>query len=347
MRYSFRKNRRTGGALLLVMGFILLASWLLLQFLARVRAELNLRTDRHQAADTRFVAFQTLEVVIAVLAEIKLLDGQLYHPVQGWGDILGYVGMTGERSEELTESDIQVLPPGLDIEIEIIDESGLLPLNHTSDARWKAFFEAMSVSEADINILTDSLLDWIDKDNQPRLNGAESDSYLLNSLPYQADNKPIEDLQDLRLVQGFDRLFFDASGVPNEMFRLFSENVSTWSEGPVNMNTAPTLVMATLAEDMDFDQQRVEDYRGGVDWQKEPDAVRILRPDTDATDLPLDNTGKPLDFSVTSRFLTVRIHVGTGGARFGLTARLDTSVADESGVYPVRIVDLQVMGGRV
>jgi len=362
MHYSISSNTRTGGALLLVMGFILLASWLMLQFMARVRAEMNLSTDRHQSTYARSAAFQTLDMVIAVLAEIKLLDGQLYSPVQGWGDVLGYAGLTG--GDDVDGIDPQRwpvthypgvqggeaadfrMPPGLDIAVEIQDESGLLPLNHTSDARWKTFFEAMNVSPADINILTDSLLDWIDKDNQPRLNGAESDTYLLSNLPYEAANRSIYDLQELRLIQGFDRLFFDTFGVPNELFRSFAENVSTWSAGPVNLNTAPTLVLTALAKDLNFDQQRVEDYRGGSDRQSVANAGRILRPDLTATDIPLDNSGKPLDFSAPSRFLSVRIHVGTGGSRFGLTARLDTAVADDAGVYPIRIADLQVWGGN-
>lgn len=54
-------------------------------------------------------------------------------------------------------------------------------------------------------ILVDSLLDWIDTDDQPRPNGAESDYYTQLDPPYRAKNGPLESIEELLLVANFTR----------------------------------------------------------------------------------------------------------------------------------------------
>ncbi len=350
-------NTRSGGALLLVLGFILLATWLVVQFMARVKSEMTLRANPHQTHLARSVAFQALEVTVAVLQEIRLLDGELYNPVQGWGDPMGYAGISPYAEDDpdtrfrpvahdagLNEVAFFRIPDGFEVDVVIRDESGLLPLNHTSEERWKHFFEAMEISSSDINVLTDSLLDWIDSDNTPRLHGAEAETYLLRDPPYRPANAPIDHLHEIKLIQGFDRLFFDEHGVPNELFRTFSENVSTWSEGPINFNSAPLLVLEALAEDLEFEVQRVIDYLSGPDGEQGTADDRILRPDLDSEDLPRDNKGDPLDFSAISRYLTVHIEVQSAGITFRLAARIDTASSDPDDIYPIQILDLQTRG---
>ena len=57
-------------------------------------------------------------------------------------------------------------------------------------------------------VLNDSLTDWIDKDNIVSLNGAESSTYeLQKNVAYKIRNsKAIQDVEELKLVQGFDLL---------------------------------------------------------------------------------------------------------------------------------------------
>jgi DNA uptake protein ComE-like DNA-binding protein len=50
--------------------------------------------------------------------------------------------------------------------------------------------------------IANSILDWIDPDDEPRTNGAESDYYESLSPPYQAKNGPLDSLEELLLVKG-------------------------------------------------------------------------------------------------------------------------------------------------
>ena len=60
----------------------------------------------------------------------------------------------------------------------------------------------MGVGADGISVIADSIQDWIDPDDNPRLAGAESDYYQSLNPPYYAKNAPIDDLSELLLVKG-------------------------------------------------------------------------------------------------------------------------------------------------
>jgi general secretion pathway protein K len=355
------EKRREGAVLLIVLGVILLASWMLVQIIARVSEEVALRGEDEQNDALQASAFQALEITMGVLAEIKLLDGGLYSPVQGWGNPLGYAGFTAYavsnelESAEQDELDVGgmdeivpfAFPPGIQVTVELRDESGRFPLNTTSEERWKLLFEEMEIQSSDAAILTDSLLDWIDADDETRLNGAEKGTYQRRDPAYLPANAPIVNLLDLQLIEGFDRLFFDEDGVPNDLYRTFSECITVINGEAVNLNTAHPLVLEVMGEELDFEPERISDFLAGIDLEPGTVDDNVLRPGLDDPDLPTDNEGEPLDFSTTSRFLTVYITAMSAGTVFNLSARLDTETPSEQHIYPMTILDLQTKGSTL
>jgi general secretion pathway protein K len=361
------KKKREGAVLLMVLGMVLIASWIVVQIIGRVGDEIELRGVEDQNDAIRASAFQSLEIVMGVLEEIRLLDGALYSPAQGWGDPLGYAGFPRQATnsgsianldeygdEEVDEqaATVQALdeiatfsfPPGIQVVVDIEDESGRLPLNATSKERWKMLFEEMEIQSSDAELLADTLLDWIDPDDEPRLNGAEAGTYQRRDPPYLPANGPIDDLHDLRLIEGFDRLFFDQHGLPNDRFRLFRECVTEVAGGSVNYNTVHPLVLAVLAEELDFEADKVSDFVRGPDLEPGTADDRVLRPDLDENEIPRDGDGEPLDLSAVCRYLTVRITSMSAGTAFRLSARLDTQTRPKDTVYPMEILDLQTKG---
>lgn len=347
--------------LLIVLGIILLASWMLVQIMARVTEEIALRGEERQNDALQACAFQSLEVVMGVLAEIRMLDGALYSPKQGWARPLAYAGFKsavvstntvegGEvetYAEGLDEIALFEFPLGIEVDVVVQDESGRLPINSTPEDRWKLLFEEMEIQSAEADVLVDCLLDWIDSDKRTRLNGAETAVYQRRDPAYKPANAPIEDLLDLRFVEGFDRLFFDEHGLPNELFRTFSECVTVDSSPNVNFNTANGLVLEVLAEEMQFEAQGVTDYLNGTDLEPGTADDRVLRPGLDDPDLPTNNDGDPLDFSATCRYLTVHITSRSAGTVYNLSARLDAETPSEGGIYPMAILDLQTKGSTL
>jgi general secretion pathway protein K len=77
--------------------------------------------------------------------------------------------------------------------------------------------QVLSVQGADpnsISVVSDSVLDWIDADDNTRPAGAESDYYLGLNPPYYAKNAPMDSIEELLLVKGVTPEMF--KGTPPE-----------------------------------------------------------------------------------------------------------------------------------
>lgn len=85
--------------------------------------------------------------------------------------------------------------------------------------------------------LIDALIDWIDPDSQPRPNGAEDLYYLTLKPPYRAANQPLQSVDELRLVRGFDAKTVE---------KLRPYVVALPMPTPVNINTTNAVVLSAL-----------------------------------------------------------------------------------------------------
>lgn len=230
------------------------------------------------------------------------------------------------------------LPENISARVTVRDETGKLSLTGTSEARWRLFFEAMGFQDSEQTILTDSLLDWMDADEIERPEGAETQTYSQREPAYRAANRPLRDFNELRLIRGFEDLFFDEFGAPNQYFRQFRDSVSFFNTGRVNLNTANALVMETLAEEQNFEAQRVFDFLAGPDLEFGTADDRILRPDVRDADFPRDEDGEPVKSNRSVDFLHLAIEVSSGRSIFELNVILNMNEPQPGGIYPFRIV---------
>jgi len=90
----------------------------------------------------------------------------------------------------------------------------------------------------------ESLLDWLDKDDIKRMDGAESYHYMGLETPYECANGPFLTTDQIRLVQGFETA---------DILRF----ITIHSDGKINVNTAPAEVLQSL--DPGMDESIVED----------------------------------------------------------------------------------------
>ncbi len=89
--------------------------------------------------------------------------------------------------------------------VKIIDESGKLDINSAPELLLRNLLGALGIEGTTLDTIVDSILDWKDKDDLHRLNGAESDYYLSLPNPYKAKNGDFETLEELLLVKGVTR----------------------------------------------------------------------------------------------------------------------------------------------
>ncbi|MFQ3226372.1 MAG: type II secretory pathway component PulK [Lentimonas sp.] len=228
-------NRQRGSVLVAVLAIILVITFMVTRFMEEAVNDLEYRAIFNEPADVRSFGYGMLEVALATVQEIALIDeGKLYAGEQGWSDPIAYAGIP--------------IPEGWEVSIRIRDEGGKLPLNTMSEELLnKLLEETLDFDFGTARELSSTLVDWIDENDNRRLNGAESDEYLRNNPPYKAANRPLQSLEELSLLKVWEDEFFDEDGNPNELFTQLSGLVSVMNTGAVNLNAAPAEVLEVLA----------------------------------------------------------------------------------------------------
>ncbi len=284
-----------------VLAVILLLSFMITRFMDEAVDDLEYRAIFNEPTDVRSFAYSMLEVALATVQEVALIDeGKLYAREQGWGNPIAYAGVP--------------VPDGWEVQVNIADEGGKLPLNTMSEELLNRLLEEeLEFDFGTARELSSSLLDWIDPDSTRRLNGAESEDYLRRDPPYRAANRPLQSLDELRLVNVWDEEFFDEDGQPNELFTRLSDLVSVINTGPVNLNAAPAPVLDVLALQDGFQDDAIFD---GLEqpYLKTPPAAANTQ--TSGTEVGL---------------LRITVRVQRGSVPFILTALVEPNFDGEGG----------------
>jgi hypothetical protein len=155
--------------------------------------------------------------------------------------------------------------------------------------------------------LIESFLDWVDADDKARTEGAETEDYYATlKPPYKAANRPLDTVEELLLVKGFNRaILFGGTldtGFEKEEPRSLSgiaDLLTTYGDGKVNINSASPRVLMTLPGVDDLIAGTIVEEREG--WKDDKGKRRSS---------PYKNTGElftripELDPNRLSRYLT-------------------------------------------
>ncbi len=145
------------------------------------------------------------------------------------------------------------------INYQITDENGKVNINSASREVLVKTLEASGVERGDENsTIADSILDWIDKNENHRLNGTESDYYLSLNPPYNAKNDLFHSLDELLKVRGITEEILYGSSNGEESLEdpaylglvnfLTIQNVNSF-----NPNTADPSIMPIFYSDLQID----------------------------------------------------------------------------------------------
>jgi general secretion pathway protein K len=140
----------------------------------------------------------------------------------------------------------------------ISDEQSRINLNRAPPERLNLLLQCLGVDKIVRDQIVDSILDWVDPNDEHRLNGAESDDYYLKlPNPYRARNGAFESVHELLQVKGVTPPIFDGvGGKPGLADAVTVRGTQT----QVNVNTAPPLVFCGMgaadAEISEWTQRR-------------------------------------------------------------------------------------------
>jgi len=169
---------------------------------------------------------------------------------------------------------------GEGFEARIVSEGGRFNLNaillQEDVSLLLSIFTKWGLELTEAQAVIDALGDWIDADDEVRLNGAEVDAYEKLGRINQPFNRPFYDIDEARLVLGMDLV---------EAVRPDWRNWFTvWSGGTLDLNEAPAELIAAAAEIPVEQAVIIPELVAG------PDGIR----DTE-DDEPFENTAAALD----------------------------------------------------
>lgn len=128
---------------------------------------------------------------------------------------------------------------GVQLSVTVEDQASRLNLNRVNKSTRRMFEELAPVYDS-INgsEMTDSLIDWTDNNgNLTEIEGAEEDYYKYLDPPQRCKNKPLDSVDELHLIKGFSDI---------KAVSLIKKLTTVYSEGKININTAPVEVLTAL-----------------------------------------------------------------------------------------------------
>jgi len=161
-----------------------------------------------------------------------------------------------------------------EIILDIVPEPARRNVNLLSEEDWERILELCGVPEEMWPELIDPFFDWIDKDPDPRYDGAETDDYYATlEEPYVAKNAPLDTVGELLLIRGFTRAILyggtlDTGFEGEEPVQVtgIHDLLTTYGDGKVNVNAATTRVLMTLpGVDGTVAERIIEEREGTVD----------------------------------------------------------------------------------
>lgn len=283
MKLIPHRQARSGIALIIVMLVIVVLAVLAGGFAYSVKVETTLARNASHDYDYEWLGRSGVELARYVVAQQMNVPNEPYDALnQKWAG--GPMG-TNDALAAVSLTDVR-LGPGT-FTVKLTDCERKVNINAASPPILAQALKLVGVDVTEASQVSDSILDWIDPDDQPRPNGAESEYYLSLAPPYQAKNGPLDDLTELMLIRGVTPDMFHGTDlsqidVPRSVTgralmvnkyngpiytNALKEIFTTTSARFVNLNTASALVLQTVLGVDGPTAQAIINRRAGVDGQ--------------------------------------------------------------------------------
>ena len=207
-------------------------------------------------------------------------------------------------------ADYHIVIDGHTVVVSLQSEFGKVDLNRASESLIKSMITAAGKGGDDLAVeqVTDSILDWRDRNRNRRLNGAEDADYAAAGLPYGSRDGPFISIQELTQLRG----------MTPQLFSRLAPLVTVYAGRPqIDPGTAPRGVLLGLPGVTEGQVDAYLDSRNIGAVHGLPSAVQLLTTEANVLSAPTVAT-KPASgtFSI---FAAAR--VGTAVARRTMVVR--------------------------
>lgn len=353
---KFRSRQHPAGiALIVVMIAIAIFSAMAAALAYSMKVETRLAMNADNEEQLYWLGRSGVELARYVLAQEGTLN-RMDALNQIWA---GGSGSAAETNSVLTGLSLDNYPVGQGtVSVKIVDLDRKVNINTANTEVLQRALTLMGADADDLSVVSDSIQDWIDADDSPRVAGAESDYYQGLTPPYYAKNAPIDNLSELLLVKGITPAMYWGGNATNhapgtlQLPKLGFGNApgqepdypfglvdvfTPISSGRININTAGTNVLQMLpGVDGDMADKIVLQRAG-------PDGV-----EGDEDDTPFQNPNQLATVGINQQFIgriTQLCTTRSSVFEIQVTAHIGDASRDYTAlIYRKSGTDLQVMG---
>ncbi|HUB86763.1 MAG TPA: hypothetical protein VMB22_02650 [Verrucomicrobiae bacterium] len=258
-------NSRSGIALVVVMVAIFVLSFMAFVFCYSMKVETKLAVNGNADEQLLWLGRSGVEKARWILAQETGIAGQPYTALnQFWNT--GVPGPAETNSVLAGETlDNCKLGDG-SFSLKFIDLDRYANINTANTPELQQALTLMGVDADSISVVSDSILDWVQPGDAPRIAGAKSDYYQSLDPPYYCKDAPMDDLSELLLVKGVTPAMYyggtDSNAPPSPFHHQLGFAVgpgqspdypfglkdlfTALSSGRININTANTNVLQLI-----------------------------------------------------------------------------------------------------
>ena len=221
-------------ALVIVMISIFVLSMLAGAFAYSMKVETKLARNANSESELEWLGRSAVECARWELAQYLITSPPLPYDAldQPWA---GGANLAGISNSPLMDFKHEIETSTGSATWTIVDLERKANINVANEATLQQALMAMGVDAGQMTPIVNSILDWIDPDDKPRIQGAESEFYQNLDPPYFAKNGPIDDISELLLIKGAAEVF--AGVPPEERARpaLFNPNAGRFGAAAASM----------------------------------------------------------------------------------------------------------------
>lgn len=314
------RTARRGSVIVVVLVTLALAAIMLVKFMEGSQVEIALATRAADRDRLRSDAYAALETALAVMAEIKAIDGRLHAPAQGWGDPYAYAG---EAPRE-----------GLTVEFEFHDESGKASLPNLRFEELVELCVTLGLPEADACRFADGLFVWTRSDYTAVEIDSDPTNYERAVLPHETPKRSLRSWDELRAVRLARDYVYDENGELTPFGVALRANVSLHGFAASNVNALPPALGLTRG----WDEARVAAVNGYAQGSSaRPAGAPPWFRSTEELGSILGGAANTSGLGAEALLVRVVVTVREGAGRFSLEAWVtsDTEAALPTAAEPV------------
>lgn len=260
------RDARKGAVLVLVLWILLAMSLLALTFAASIRTEVDAARNLVEQKQAYYLARSGIEYAIHKIRASQSPSRQQLQPSAD-GNVNN--NFSQDPLIELYTEPVRLEVEGGVVEVTITPENGKIDVNTADPNLIFNLLLMIGLNETDAAIISDSIADWRDQDDEVSDAGAELDYYQGLPDPYFPKNGRLDVPEELLLVRGVTpEIYFGINGTTSDgqpaRFYGLQDYLTTFGTArAIDVNAAPVQVLAAIPE-LDYqdaiaiDQMRAE-----------------------------------------------------------------------------------------